>query len=532
MSQIKKFSFSSETIDKLKSTSQGENWPVVYILENSSEAYIGETTNLARRTKQHLENPERQVLKNLYMIADSDFNKSATLDIESLLIEHISADGKYLLQNGNGGLQNHNYYDKEKYYEKFEHIWSALRSHNITKHSIFEIRNSDIFKFSPYKALSSDQLEVVMTIDQLISSHSESLSIVRGEPGSGKTVLATYLAKFFANHEHMPLQDVGVVLPMTSIRSTVKNVFKHVKGLKRSMVMGPSEVVKIGRKYDLLIVDEAHRLAQRKNLSSYSFFDETNRKLGLDPNEATQLDWILNSARHVILFYDQNQSVKPSDVDQGQFDKLMSRPGCLQLGLKSQMRLNGGIEYVQYVSDLLNQNLQTQVKFDHYDFKLFSDVDDMIQAIKQKDKEHGLCRNVAGYAWKWLSKNDQTLYDINIGSYRYRWNSVNADWINSKNALEEIGCIHTVQGYDLNYAGVIIGPELVMKNGKIEFVSGNYKDSYGKHKSKSKDEMLKYITNIYKTLMTRGIMGTYVYVCDDALREYFGQLVERSAIRK
>ena len=86
MSQIKKFSFSSETIDKLKTTSQGENWPVVYILENSSEAYIGETTNLARRTKQHLDNPERQVLKKLYMIADNDFNKSATLDIESLLI--------------------------------------------------------------------------------------------------------------------------------------------------------------------------------------------------------------------------------------------------------------------------------------------------------------------------------------------------------------------------------------------------------------------------------------------------------------
>lgn len=94
-------------------------------------------------------------------------------------------------------------------------------------------------------------------MDRIIFNHHESVNVIKGEPGSGKTILAVYLAKYFKSHEYKPLQKIGVVLPMTSLRGTVRKVFKNVEGLKRSMVYGPSEVVKSDEKFDLLIVDDA-----------------------------------------------------------------------------------------------------------------------------------------------------------------------------------------------------------------------------------------------------------------------------------
>jgi Uncharacterized conserved protein len=285
------------------------------------------------------------------------------------------------------------------------------------------------------------------------------------------------------------------------------------------MVYGPSEVVKSNEKFDLLIVDEAHRLSQRKNLSSYEFFDKTNEKLGLDKETGTQLDWILGSAKHVVLFYDHNQSVKPSDISPDKFSDLSAN----WFTLKTQMRIKAGDEYSGYIENILRAEQTNKMVFDNYDLKLFEDVQEMVDDIKTKDVEYGLSRVVAGYAWEWKSKKKTEAYDIQIDGYSYRWNSVNSDWINSNNAINEIGCIHTVQGYDLNYTGVIIGPELIYRDHQVKVDIAKYKDRYGKHNSKSNYEMLSYIINIYKTLMTRGILGTYVYVCDEGLRAYLRQ---------
>ncbi|MFR0979450.1 MAG: DNA/RNA helicase domain-containing protein, partial [Holdemania filiformis] len=144
--------------------------------------------------------------------------------------------------------------------------------------------------------------------------------------------------------------------------------------------------------------------------------------------------------------------------------------------------------------------------------------------------EVGLCRLVAGYAWKWKTQNhsldqirDQQLYDIEIEDERFIWNSVNEDWVNSANAINEVGCIHTVQGYDLNYAGVIIGPELGYDEQAQQIVvhADQYFDRFGKAAIHDEEILKKYILNIYKVLLTRAIRGTYVYVCDPALRNYF-----------
>lgn len=516
MGRLTKFDFQFMSLEALQNHEYGNNWPVVYIIENGKEAYVGETTSAVRRIKNHLDDERRRPLKTINIITDNEFNKSVSLDLESKLIEYIAADGKYLLQNSNKGIRNHNYYEREKNNARFQEIWDELKLNKITVNSLFDIRNSDLFKLSPYKVLTEDQLDIVNELDQIIFNHSESINVIKGEPGSGKTILAVYLAKYFVSHEYKPLQKIGIVLPMTSLRSTVKKVFKNVDGLKGNMVYGPSEVVGHSEKFDLLIVDEAHRLSQRRNLSSYEFYDKTNEKLGLDKDVGTQLDWILQSANHVILFYDHHQSVKPSDIDPSKFSTLDAN----WFGLKTQMRVKAGNEYSYYIEDVLKSRRTQRLSFEPYELRLFDDVQNMIDEIKHRDEEFGLSRAVAGYAWEWKSKNNANIYDIQIGNYFYKWNSVNGDWINSQNALNEIGCIHTVQGYDLNYVGVIIGPELVYRDEQIVFIKEKYKDRYGKHNSKSDTDMLNYIINIYKTLMTRGILGTYVYVCDEGLRTY------------
>lgn len=462
------------------------------------------------------------------MIEDETFNKSATLDIESMLIEYINADGIYQLQNSNKGLRNHNYYEKKNYQVIFKQIWSELRNLDITRNTLETIRNSDLFKYSPFKSLSVDQYTVVEELCKIITGNS-SINLVQGEPGSGKTILAVYLCKFLMSEDETKNLKIGLVLPQTSLRSTIKKVFKNIKGLKTGMAMGPNDVVNDSDIFDVLIVDEAHRLAKRRNLSSYEFFDKPSLKLGLDPKDCTQLDWMTRKAKHLILLYDEKQSVKPSDISTEAFQRITKSANKFRL--TSQQRVLAGDAYTGYLENILRGIQKEKISFTGYDFYLFSNVQEMVNQIKDRNEVYGLSRLVAGYAWDWISKKDRSKYDITIQNCKLRWNSTPQDWINSPNAINEVGCIHTVQGYDLNYAGVIIGPELVLRNGKIRFIPENYKDRYGAHSSLSQEEMLTYIINIYKTLMTRGIQGTYVFVCDDDLREYLSEFIPAAETR-
>ena len=516
MSEIKTFSFNKDSFDKIKNYEYGKNWPVVYIIKNDEEIYVGQTTNAYNRSKSHYENPIRQKLKNIHIITDEEYNVSATLDIESWLIQYMSADGSFVLQNGNEGLKNHNYFDKEKYKAKFENIWKKLQEMNLAKKDLVQIRNSDLFKYSPYKALTDDQIYVVLDLFKKIKSEQQKTYIINGKPGTGKTILAIYLVKYLKEHNDTKNLEVGLVIPMTQLRGTIKKVFSKVKGLKSNMVIGPNDVTK--RKYDILIVDEAHRLKQRKNITNYASFDLTNKQFGLD-NNGTELDWILKSSKHQIFFYDKNQSIRPSDLRPEKFSEL----GAIHYDLVSQQRISAGDEYVNFIDDLFDMQEVDKYKFPDYDLKIYDDIHKMVSDIKKKDAELHLCRMVAGYAWEWKSRNDPSTHDIEIDGLKLKWNSTNQDWVNSPNALNEIGCIHTVQGYDLNYVGVIIGPELSYdeKNNKLVIKADNYMDANGWRGISDPKELERYIINIYKTLLTRGIKGTYIYIVDENLSKYF-----------
>jgi hypothetical protein len=149
-------------------------------------------------------------------------------------------------------------------------------------------------------------------------------------------------------------------------------------------------------------------------------------------------------------------------------------------------------------------------------------------AIRPREQEHGLSRLVAGYAWKWRSRNGTTDHDIALDGVALPWNRTDKDWINSPTSIDEVGSIHTVQGYDLNYAGVIIGPDLRLdpESGEVRFHRESYFDRKGREnltklgRKVTDDELREFVINIYRVLLTRGILGTYAYVCDPALRDY------------
>jgi hypothetical protein len=237
-------------------------------------------------------------------------------------------------------------------------------------------------------------------------------------------------------------------------------VFKNIKGLNQNMVIGPSEVA--NNKYDLLVVDESHRLRRRVNLTNYKSFDDSCKILGLDKNSCSELDWVFMQSKNVILFYDEGQSIKPTDVRKKEFDNLKALSKSIIIKLKSQFRVQGGNAYIEFIDLLLNGKINNNLKFSSksYELLLFDNPQEMVEQIKMRDQESGLSRLIAGFSWDWISKKDKTLKDIKIGDCQLMWNGTADDWINSKNAVNEVGCIHTVQGYDLNYSGIIFGHEI------------------------------------------------------------------------
>ena len=567
---ISEYGFDRSGMDVVGTEKLGKDWPVVYMIHNDSQLYIGETQNAYNRFKQHLDNPERKPLKKIKIIFDNEFNKSAILDIEQTLIQLCGADNKFILQNHNGGQsEKHNYYQREKYVNKIEEIWKELSKLGMTNNSLDDIKNTDLFKYSPYNTLTSEQNEVckdiIYDIIDKLSSNKEGTSIINGGAGTGKTIVLINMIYKLINSNKLDIDfseeddelnentkmihalkefiraygrelKIGYVVPMTSIRKTLKTVFRKTKnGLKANMVIGPFDVFKDD--YDVLFVDEAHRLAQYKNIGFRGEFAKSAARLGKDPKDVTQLDMIIARSKYRVLVYDKNQTVKGSDITNEQFENAIKGSSISRYYLTTQMRCKGGTLYTEYIKNIFNCTQQEYLPMENYDFKLFDDVNDMVESIKSLDKQYGLCRNAAGYSWEWISKGIKSYEevirlgkeDIRIGNYKYVWNMTNEEFILSKNAINEIGCIHTLQGYDLNYIGLILGEEIDYNpvTNQIEIDLNKFYDKYVKQGCDVKT-VENFIINSYKVIMTRGIKGCYLYACNKNMQEYLSRFIKKS----
>ncbi len=344
MMRIKSYEFSSVGLKAVLDEAKGTDWPVVYVINNKETMYIGETSNFYVRFKQHLKNEKKRGLKEIHVVFDDEFNKSAVLDIEQILIRMCGADGKYKLLNGNAGQSSrHNYYQREKYLNKIEGtpgnkgIWDCLRDLGLAQSAFQSVVNSNLFAYSPYTSLTSEQEDVCYNVigDILQGLNSKdgnpeygTTCIVNGAAGTGKTILAIYMMRLLteANDRSIDtLKDecsdelaelktkvlhklrkfiekngqlkIGYVIPLSSMRKTLRFVFSHGKnGLKSKTVIGPADAAK--ESFDLLVVDETHRLPKRRNIGWAGSYDKCCRSFGLDPETTNTLDWIVKNSKH------------------------------------------------------------------------------------------------------------------------------------------------------------------------------------------------------------------------------------------
>jgi len=566
-SEIHVFGFERQAIANWAAAShKNNNWPVVYTINNANQIYVGETTNAELRMRQHLVSATKVGLKNVNVIIDDSFNKSVCLDLESHLIKYFHADEKYEVLNGNGGITDADYFDRDLYRQAFDDIFQRLVESGQLTRSIPELINSDLFKYSPFKALTSDQAIAVEEILELFFHNLENQAngnpvVIQGDPGTGKTIVAVYLMKLLSDIERSDADEapevdslfadffqagyremlenlqIGLVIPQLSLRKTLKKVFARTPGLNEAMVLEPFEIGSSRVIYDLLIVDEAHRLQQRNNQPAAQRniqFREINKDLfGYDDITFTQLDWIYKRSKTQIFLLDSAQSVKPADLDSKAISALVdtAKSSSAFFTLTSQMRVEGGEDYIAYVSSIMSDSYSGPKKhFGAYDVKLFSSFTAMNNAIRNKNSELGLSRLVGGFAWPWVTRKGAA-FDIDIEGVQLAWNRRNYDWINSETSVDEVGSIHTVQGYDLNFTGVIIGNDIGYDPSakKIIFRRENYFDVKGKENNKvlnkkySDEDLKVFVTSIYRVLLTRGVKGTYIYVVDENLRKHLSQ---------
>lgn len=361
----------------------------------------------------------------------------------------------------------------------------------------------------------------------LKNTEKKKVTIVLGGPGTGKSVLAINLLVKFTNQDLVTQYVTKNSAPRKVFFEKLRGKFKqnYVNNLfKGSGVYVDAQT----NEFDVLIADEAHRL---------------NEKSGLYGNLGdNQIKEIIDAAKFSIFFLDEHQQVTLKDI------------GCVSLieqfakelgaevevaQLSSQFRCNGSNGYLAWIDDVLDiahtENPEFSNQYD-YDFQVFDNPNELRAAILEKNKKNNKSRLVAGYCWEWNSagKNDTDIHDINIPEYDFHmsWNlDGGAPFAIAQTSVNEIGCIHTCQGLEFDYVGVIIGDDLRFENGKL--VTDHSKRASTDQSLKGLKKMIqdnpkeaeeiadKIIKNTYRTLMTRGMKGCYIYCIDKNLSEYF-----------
>ena len=540
---------------------------------------------------------ERIKLNEADIVFDETFNKSAILDIEQELIRMFGADSSnYSLQNRNDGQSTqHQYYERDSYYTSLKEIWNELRTPAVgmAKDSFEDVRNSNLFKYSPYTALTSEQVKVCDDIlDKLIDSldkKSKFNAIIEGCAGTGKTVVlikvlselvrlskipvpspstitaampaasATFLDddssdSVISDYERKEKDNaraarikaacpsglkVAYVVPLSELLRPFKTVIKAVCG-DPDIVKTASEVANDPDTFDVVFVDEAHRLGTiNKFGNDKNSYKQACSRLGLTykkgmKNPPTELEWLVAKTGIFVFAYDKNQKVRshPS-ISNSVFDALVSsKTYSYTYTLKMQMRCKAGNQYVEFLDALFNNSINSSTPlppWKGYDLRVYDDVDQMVTDINAYNASGkcGLSRVVAGYGWKWNTRNkkrksikamSKSNWDIHIGGHDYFWNVANGNFIFNADR-DEIGCVHTVQGFDLNYVGVIFGPEI--KYDPIKGFGINKESVFDSGvKTRDKADLLELTIRAYKVMMERGIRGCYVYACNPNLRKY------------
>ena len=365
--------------------------------------------------------------------------------------------------------------------------------------------------------------EIIKTSLRCMEDHKKRTVIVKGGPGTGKTVVAINLLSKLTNE--------GLFVQYTSKNSAPRNVYsKKLTGYRKTsisnMFKGSGSYIDVQPNIvDTIICDEGHRLTART-------------QLGPKVAGENQIKEIINASLCSVFFIDEHQRVTLMDI--GSVGEIKKWSDILdsevtEMELVSQFRCNGSDGYLAWVDDVLEirPTANTDMEDIDYDLRIVDSPNEVRNLIIERNRVSNKSRMLAGYCWEWIKagQNDTNCHDIKIGDFEMSWNLKNTTtFAIDDNSIDEIGCIHTSQGLDFDYVGVIIGDDMRYENGHI-VTDANKRASTdqslkGIKKMQKEDPDKAYaeadeiIKNTYRTLMTRGMKGCYIYCTDKNLAEY------------
>lgn len=515
--------------------------PVVYIIYNqhSLQAYVGETVNVKRRLNEHSKDPRRKNLKDTILIGHKRFHQSATYNIETNLINFLIAENRYRLQNVSQTVksQMHNYYRKHYYNEGvFTKIWEKLRDEQIVKEPLEKLRNKDTYKISPYRELSNQQLEIKDQILEFCKKNVQTtepqILIIEGEAGTGKSLLLSSLfntIQDYANDSESALGGTNnyLLVNHTEMLKTYYGLAKSLPNIKKKNILKPTTFINDQKitSASIVLVDEAHLLLTKED--RYNNFNGDNH-----------LEEIIKKSKITIIIFDPKQVLRIKSYWNNHMIKAITEKyHSKTFHLKDQFRMNAGPEFVHWIDSFVSKQLINvpQVSQDTYDLQIFSNALEMKKAIEDKNKKSGLSRIVATFCYE--HKKDGKPYYVEADGLKMPWNTTDNSktWAEKEDTIQEVGSIYTIQGFDLNYVGVILGPSVGYDEhtDQILIDTTKYKDVGAFHSrsdfSAEEIQQIKQdiILNSINVLMKRGIRGLYIYATDPKLRKKLLSLVNR-----
>lgn len=537
------------------------NFPTVYVHNRKAsddyEVYVGESNNVFQRTRQHFdETANRDSWQNrlirdgasLYIIGHEHFNKSLTLDIENKLIQYLmSVNHIKRVYNGRGNPQRE-YYPVEEFEVIFDRIWRKLRADNKDLFpSQSAIRDSAIFKASPLHKLTDDQEEaknlIIRKVQQALEvKASHQIIFIDGEAGTGKTVLnsSTFYDLYCMAEEnetnircHLLVNHDEQITVYEQIAEKLGITERYGKVISKPTSFinshSPEEPV------DVVFIDEAHLLL-------------TQGKQSYQGNN--QLQDIIERSRVTVVMFDENQILNTEQFWEAQIlqrYREMAQASDSYIVLDKQLRMNVDPNTQDWIDSFTKRGELKQIPKDSkgYSIKVFDTPEELDYAIsvKANDSKTSLSRLIATYDWEYSSihRPDERIKKywevLTEDGWHKPWNrelekeltkqekrrNKGLAWAEQPQTINEVGSTFTIQGFDLNYAGVILGPSVQYEDGKIKFVPSESKDEKAVRNRTLSDgtknsfgEML--IQHAVRVLMTRGVNGLYIYACNPALR--------------
>jgi len=541
----------SKRVDFIISGYSEDNKPTIILIELKQWEYAKEVKNLDGVIKTLIGNKEKNSLHPAYQVGSyAELLNNFNINIQDYKIKVIPL--VYLHNydlNSSDDLYSKKY---SPYYKKVlmfgkndkDYLKDLINSNIRRGDNLEVIKLVDQSDIKPTKKLLNhlngmlegskeflmlDEQKVVM--EEIISKantsyieNKKNVLIIKGDPGSGKSILA--------------INALGELLSRGLIGAYVSKNMAPRKVYKNKLINGENEVSinelfkssggffrDYPNKYDFLLVDEAHRLSEKSGMRN---------NIG-----ENQIKEIINASKLSVFFIDEKQIITLKDIGTilniKHFAKYFNAE-VMNLELTSQFRCNGSDSYLDFVDKIL-YNKRGSVNF-NFDFKVMNTPTDLRDEIIKKNTNNN-ARLVAGFCWSRNAKeaDNQQYKDIKIDNFEMSWNLKHGEQFATRlNAINEVGCVHNVQGLEFDYIGVIIGPDLKYRNGKIitdyKARASTEKSLYGLYvlmkKNKSYYEELadKIIRNTYRVLLTRGIKGCYVYACDENLQKYLEKIVK------